>query len=314
MAELPWNKDLIEFIISHRIAVLTPIFTFFTFFGDLEGYIIIIAAVYVAYDKKVGYRLAMVVLTSNILNHLLKIIIRNPRPFVTEGSYSEKWIVSDPDELALSFSTPSGHSMSGMTFWMYLRSKVTNKKLRYLFIFFIFMIGVSRPYLGVHYVEDILLGWFIGFLLVITIIKWENNIVEYWSNMIYRNKVIITVLVSILIWVTAGLVFSWNVDAQEFATNTGFITGFIVARDLEIKRVNFDSRSKGAIHKLLRYLLTIVFTIATLEVLDIVFSFADDDTPIGFILRYVRYCFTAFNAVFVAPLVFTKIGLANENE
>jgi hypothetical protein len=85
MAPLPFSIALIRFLAAHRTAFLTKVFLFSTFAGTVEGYILIITAIYVMYDKSLAVRLSVLLLLTMSLNHVLKIIIKNPRPFIREG-------------------------------------------------------------------------------------------------------------------------------------------------------------------------------------------------------------------------------------
>lgn len=73
-----------------------------------------------------------------------------------------------------SFSFPSGHAAAaatlyGFLLWMMLGTGKTDR-IRSLFalIFFliIVLVGFSRLYLGVHYLSDVVAGYFVGFIWV----------------------------------------------------------------------------------------------------------------------------------------------------
>ncbi len=79
--------------------------------------------------------------------------------------------------LPTSFSFPSGHSLASFCFYLALAAIVTNriKNLSFKIIIWIFsaalvlLIGISRIYLGVHYPSDVVAGFVVGFIWVITI-------------------------------------------------------------------------------------------------------------------------------------------------
>jgi PAP2 superfamily protein len=86
--------------------------------GESQQYILVVTLIYVMLDKTTAVRLATVVLLTMCFNHVLKIIIKEPRPFIREGTYLQKWAVSaaNAKELATEHSTPSGHAMGDSAF------------------------------------------------------------------------------------------------------------------------------------------------------------------------------------------------------
>ncbi|CAN5332721.1 phosphatase PAP2 family protein [soil metagenome] len=79
--------------------------------------------------------------------------------------------------LPASFSFPSRHSLASFCFYLALAAIVSNriKNLGFKILIWIFsaalvlLIGISRIYLGVHYSSDVVAGFVIGFIWVITI-------------------------------------------------------------------------------------------------------------------------------------------------
>ena len=103
-----------------------------------------------------------------ILNRILKFIIARPRP------ERLKLVFED------GYSFPSGHSMVAFGFYGFLIylicKKIENKKIKYPLIVFlsllILFIGISRVYLGVHYVTDVIGGFIFTFLYLIVFVKY----------------------------------------------------------------------------------------------------------------------------------------------
>ncbi len=105
-----------------------------------------------------------------ILNRLLKIFFHRTRPSLK------------PEIDAVNFSFPSGHAMGSLIFYgfigyLIIRSerKKISKIISTIFLAgFIFMIGISRIYLNVHYATDVIAGFCAGTLwLVICILALE---------------------------------------------------------------------------------------------------------------------------------------------
>ncbi len=169
MPESSFHLDLVQFLFENRNGPATALFQLFTLLGEIEGYVLVVCLIYVAYDKKLAFRLSVLALVTMSLNHLLKTLIANPRPFISEGTYAEKWAVSAAKaaELATEYSTPSGHAMAGSCFYSYLYASVKNRSVRIAAIVSILLMGLSRPYLGVHYLEDVFLGWALGISMAV---------------------------------------------------------------------------------------------------------------------------------------------------
>jgi membrane-associated phospholipid phosphatase len=315
LAELPFNLALIQFLAGARSEFLTHFFLFFTFLGEVEGYVLLISLIYVTYDKKLAFRLSVLTLITMSLNHLLKTLIMNPRPFISEGSYSEKWAVSAEKalELATEYSTPSGHAMAGSSFYSYLYASVKNRYARTIFITLLLLTGLSRPYLGVHYLEDVLIGWVLGISIALLSIRYAENIGNLWNRFSYRQQIIIVAASSLTLWITTRALSDWNTDGQPlaFVSYTGFLTGIVVAYPVERKKVNFDPRSSTVFRRVLRYALSVGMVIATLLLLDEGFGAVSGDSSLfGYFLRYIRYTIAGIVGMLLGPLLFVRLGLA----
>jgi len=116
-------------------------------------------------NKKIGLSLLGNLCLITILNQLGKFVFQRPRP-----------IYKLIEEVGYSF--PSGHSMISMAFYGYLiyiiYKYIKNKYIKYSLMTFlsliIILIGLSRIYLGVHYVSDVAGGFLfsISYLIVYT--------------------------------------------------------------------------------------------------------------------------------------------------
>lgn len=110
-------------------------------------------------------------LISHLLNMLIKNIVSRERPSLSIEANAE------------GFSFPSGHSMITMVCYgllmYFLVRTIENQKISYLvqgaFALLIFLIGVSRYIINVHFATDIISGFTIGFtLLIIFIFTFEK--------------------------------------------------------------------------------------------------------------------------------------------
>jgi membrane-associated phospholipid phosphatase len=315
MSPLPFSLPLVQFLADHRNIYLTKLFLAASFVGSADGYVLIAILIYVLWDKQLAIRLSVLVLLTMSLNDILKILIRNPRPFIREGTYLKKWGVSAASArgLAAEYSTPSGHAMGSSAFYSYLYAFIKNRWVRVVAVLTIVLIGVSRPYLGVHYAEDVLLGWAIGFSVALPAIKYTDRISSVWNKFSYWEQIGITAAASLALFLLSMLINGWHMDAQprDVLGLAGFLTGLVIARPLELRKVNFDPRSSNAAKRILRYLLSMGMVLFVLLFFDKVFgAMADKVSLLGYLLQYVRYALAGIAGIFLAPLLFTKLKLA----
>jgi membrane-associated phospholipid phosphatase len=197
-------------------------------------YMILIAVGFWVVDKRAAILTAFVLLASSTSNYLLKITFKVPRPPTTN------WVSG---VLASNYSLPSGHAQNSMTVWGWLGIKIKTWWLRTLSVVLIGLIGISRVYLGVHWLGDVVAGWLVGCIILIVLWKLEEPmrsiISRYNTNLIYLGFVIFG-LCAIILTEFLSPVRIEGLEAN-FAPNGGFIVGLGIGLILEKKYVNFDT-------------------------------------------------------------------------
>ncbi len=147
---------------------------FFTSFGSTLVIVCgILSVAILIKNKKYFWNFAIANALGIVLNTVIKIIVRRPRPSTTMLFSYEK-----------SFSFPSGHTMMSTIFYgliiYYVYKNIKNKNLKYLLVsllsLIIVMIGVSRVYLGVHYATDVAAAYILGIVYLVTYIKLSNKL------------------------------------------------------------------------------------------------------------------------------------------
>ena len=118
-------------------------------------------------DKRIAKYIIINLVLVTVINTILKYIIARPRPNTLQ-------IITE-----IGYSFPSAHAMIGFAFYGFLiyliYKNVKNKKIKLFSIFalsmLIFTIGISRVYLGVHYITDVIAGFIFALIYLILFIK-----------------------------------------------------------------------------------------------------------------------------------------------
>lgn len=154
------DLSLLEALQRLHCKALNVFFGAFTYMGEAGALWIIagIVMLFFAKRRRAGWTVLTALLLELLLNeHLVKKLIRRPRPFTLQPALDT--VIPHPG----SFSFPSGHTASSFAaataIFMY------DKKLGTAAYIVAALIGFSRNYFGVHYPTDVLAGALFGVLI-----------------------------------------------------------------------------------------------------------------------------------------------------
>lgn len=164
-----FDNKIYQFIISFQNDTLTNIMKVITSFANPLTIVSLCLASLLSliWKYKASIYLIIVTIISTVFNFLTKNIVLRNRP----------------DHLRLieetGYSFPSGHAMGSIVFYGFIIFLLSKSKInKYLKIFLsiiigltIFLIGISRIYVGVHYPSDIIGGFLLGYIILISSIE-----------------------------------------------------------------------------------------------------------------------------------------------
>jgi membrane-associated phospholipid phosphatase len=140
-------------------AWLTLPMEFFSFLGSEEFFLLVLPVLYWSVDTKLGMRVGAILLLNTGINNMFKVFVAWPRPY---------WVSTEvvPYAAESSFGVPSGHSQTAVAVWGTIAMHLRRPWVWALSVLIIVLIGVSRLFLGVHFIHDVLIGWTLGALVL----------------------------------------------------------------------------------------------------------------------------------------------------
>ncbi|NUR84937.1 MAG: phosphatase PAP2 family protein [Nonomuraea sp.] len=155
---------------------LTPVMEGVSAFGTDTFFLAVLPVIYWCVNPRLGLRLGLTVLVAGASNQVLKLAFHQPRPY---------WI--DPGVRALaaegSFGLPSGHAQISTAAWGLLAATVRRAWAWWGAAVIVLLIGVSRVYLGVHFITDVVAGVALGLVVLLLAVRLEPAAVAWWRRM-----------------------------------------------------------------------------------------------------------------------------------
>ena len=206
---------------SYATPLLTIFFKLITYFGHPLPWFILGAWLFWLGKEKKSFTVMSLVLMSSFFSGLLKQVFLKPRPegiaLATETGYA----------------MPSGHATLAGTIAAYAWfTKEIHKNLKYLIIILALLTGLSRIYLGVHFVSDVLAGLLIGFVIGWFVFKLETRITQmkFHISKIQEEALIVFFFVMIII-------FDLFVPAEYYGAYAlfGYFAGYAIYRHTDLE-------------------------------------------------------------------------------
>lgn len=314
-----FELEIIKWLQSFRTPFLDKLFEFFTVFGEELVVIAILGGIYWSINKRIGERLGITVFISLGLNSLLKAIFMRLRPFMVDTE-----ITNLRPETSGGYSMPSGHTQSASTVFFGLYQFFKKKYLLIIAIVITVLVAISRMYIGVHYLTDVLVGAFLGIIITYYLAKYLSRKEDL--SKIYNIILIISgiALVGLFVYNLISL-SGTSFDSEAFYFNTealakmiGTLVGFVLGVRFENKYVNFSNHNH-LLKNILRFALGIAVVMAVRIGLKEIFTLIvnpeeliDDQLVLSVLasfLDFLRYVIMVMVGIGIYPLLFKKINI-----
>jgi len=264
-----------------------------------------------------------------MVNAFFKFLFHTPRPFWVSDQVT-------PMVTETSFGVPSGHAQNAVSVWGFFATLTKKTWLRVLFVCLILLIGISRLYLGVHFILDVLAGWIIGILLVWLFNTYYDRIQASVSHWTKGKQWFGAIAVSFFMILIPGLVRlinrNWEINPEyllnikshlpDFELNPFSMDGVISAAAVVfgifaglilIHETIPLGKIKADIAQI--FFRFIIGTAGALTIwMGLKLVFPDDITVVSEILRFVRYGLLGLWVSAGAPFIFLKTGLQEKKK
>ena len=225
--------DIVRAIQSLATDFWDVIMLIFSFFGEVGFFVVVFVLLFWCYDKRFAFKFAAVFGAVSVLSWGLKEIFMRPRP------YTEAGVINYTNTSG--YSMPSGHSAAIAVIAGTLAYEAQKARAKWFRIFGVIIlvllclcVGLSRIYLGQHYLSDVLVGWALGFAVSLVMFKFVK----------FDNKEHIYALFLLPFLVFAYLMFAdtlatSNFRAGEYAVIFMMAIGIILGYFFEKRFVNY---------------------------------------------------------------------------
>lgn len=310
---------------------LTPVMKCLTIIGWAETYLLVLALIYWCIHRQIGLRMGLFIVAAITSNDLFQNLTLSPRPYWfdprVQGIYT-----------STSFGMPSGHAQAS-TLWVYMSTFCKNKLVRGLALLLSFLVGVSRIYLGEHFIHQVLLGWLLGGCMIWGFLSFESSIVTWFTKKNVRQQLRLGGFLS-FIFLSVGLSVRflttrfWTIPSEwiqhtmpyftpdnytldpiklDWIPNgAGMLFGLILGL-ICLLRYGGHEVGGGWLLRGLRGSIGIILLLGVFVGTEMISP--PEEIPVLYgIWQYVRHMFIVFAVIFLFPYGFTHLKLARRRE
>lgn len=285
--------------------------------GEELFFLLVLPAVYWSLDKRLGRQLGYIFLLSVTANNIAKNAFRQPRPFWLDPAVQRSEVEG--------YGLPSGHVQNATAILLLLAIWLRRRWLWLVALGAILLMALSRFYLGVHFLQDVIGGFILGLLVLGMFLLWRGLFAERFGKHILGRRLLMMVFIPAALAAAYGVILfligAPNLDVpwaaripaaelnahEDAVTGLAGLLGFGLGMILESSRIRF--RVDGpAWQRVGRYGVGIVVAVGIWAGLRAVFPSQPEWLALP--LRFLRYLLLLLWVTYFAPWVFVKLRLA----
>lgn len=236
--------ELLYFFEKIRMPILNEFMLLITRFGEETAFLVLALVIFWCVDKRKGYYILAVGFIGTITSQFMKLMCRIPRPWVRDENFT---ILEQAKEAASGYSFPSGHSQSAVGTFGATANICKTKWVRWVCIAIAILVPISRMYVGVHTLWDVLVGSAISLVLIFVL---EPVVFSKNKKSLPVLLCVMTALAIAYTCFVAFYPFPADVDAANLASGTnnaytllGALLGFLVVYTVDEKWLDFSTKA-----------------------------------------------------------------------
>ena len=277
-----FSENINIFLQSFGNSLVDKLFIAITNLGSYPVYFILASIIFWCFSKKTGIRAMYLILFSAFIAIFAKNILVMPRP----PEHLHKTEVEG-------FGFPSAHAQVSAGFWGYLGGITRNQKIILIGAAAVILVSLSRVYLGVHYIGDVIAGILFGLLIAVISLKAESWSFNRRMSRIKKYRIAVMLPAILIIFAAvSGLDLEQLVELWMIIVSSGL--GYL----LEEERIGLED-AKNNRQRLLR-------AISGLLLVAVVYMMFYPVSNLVF-FDSIKYAALGFTSTFVAPWMFVRM-------
>lgn len=271
---------LLEWMTSFEGSVLTTFFKLVSSLANETLYLVIISFLYWCVSKRKAFHMIVMLCFSGYIGIMVKEFMKIPRPYTYDG------IEALYEKSAAGYSFPSTHVQLSTTFWGSFMILCKKRIVWIIGIIFIILVAISRLYLRVHWLSDIIGAVLFSVIVVYLYTKVTMGLSD--RKFILLQRIILAV--SLIMYVMTS-----QVDNLKLL---GVLTGSTIGIMLENHFINMNESND--------FKMQVVKTILGLSIMLIMQFILKKVIPD---MYYLRYAVTGITITFLCPFMFHMLRL-----
>lgn len=300
--------EFLKFIESIRNPFFDWFFSLITHIGDETVFLAVAILIFWCVSKREGFYVLVTGFVGTVINGLLKLFFRVPRPWVKDPTFRP---VDSAIERATGYSFPSGHTQNVAGTFGSIACFAKRWIARIGCILVIALVAFSRMYLGVHTPLDVLTSLGIAAALVILLHPLFKNDARFEKFMPY-------VIIGVLLLTTAFMLYfpitreSVAHDPENLVsglenayTLAGCAIGLAIVYFVDAAYVKFDTRATWYV-QIIKFAVGLGLVLLIKEGLraPLIYVCADN----VYIARMIRYLIVVVFAGVIWPIAFKYLN------